>query len=85
MAHDLKFLRYARKLTNSGDRDAIHAEFQIGIMKDPFGEGTGPLILNMTKAGLEHRINTKIDTVDDRLLLTDILLNWPDDETEANE
>ena len=80
MTHDLKFLRYARKLTSGGDREAIHAEFQIGVMDMPFGEGSGPLILNMTKAGLEHRIGTMKDTADDRLLLTDILLNWPDED-----
>lgn len=67
------------------DQDALHAVFEIGRMPNPFGSGDGPLNIVYTKAGLESRIRTKRDASDVRLVLYDVLLNWPDDETENKE
>jgi hypothetical protein len=76
----VKFVKYEKKLTNMGDREATHAVFQIGSLPNPFGEGHGLLLLNYTKAGLEERINTMKGDNDNRLVMLDILFNWPDDE-----
>ena len=80
----MKFTGYERRLTTNGDREVLHAIFEIGRMKNPFGDGEGPLSICYTKRGLEDRLAAKKEG-DDRLLLIDIFHNWPDDETVNKE
>lgn len=77
----MRFTGYERKLTVRGDREAVHAVFEIGRMANPFGSGDGQLNVNYTKAGLKSLLFVRQDPGEDRLVMLDVLLNWPDDET----
>lgn len=74
----MRFLGYEKRLTNRGDREEIHAVFEIGRMANPFGEGDRPLSICYQKTGLEQRIAANKEK-DDRLVMIDVLHNWPDE------